>query len=67
MMMETSSVLGIAFGSAGDTTVFMCVDTMCRSEVREKIVELFLQHTRGRDARAQLVQDDFKNFRPHAV
>lgn len=30
-MMADSLELGIAFGSAGDTTVFMCVATTCKS------------------------------------
>ena len=65
-MMADSSELGMAFGSAGATTVFMCVATTCRFRVlREKAVELLLQRARRRLAGWQLVQHDFKYFCLH--
>ena len=36
MMMDDSSVLGMAFGSAGETRVLMCVDTNFRSGCCER-------------------------------
>ena len=65
-MMADSSELGMAFGSAGATTVFMCVATTCRLGLcSKKTVELFLQGARRRLAGGQLVQNDLKYFGLH--
>ena len=62
MTIDDSSVLGMAFGSAGETRVLMCVDANFRSGCCEELVDLFFQGRRRRLAGGELVKNNFENF-----